>query len=230
MVQVRYKIKRLHLEPHKTLIITGKNGSGSRWFKMVLTSYMMTIDGNIKNNIKRKDILNLNRASRESKITRINTGLTAVQDAVQDERNEIMTAKQYLGQSFRLNAKIDANKMELERLRALAESVPSPDLSQDRVQTSGVNDRIGSTVVKIVDLEAVIQGEIDHFVDLQKEIRACLDKITDDTLKVILQKRYLNFQKWEQIAVDLECTFQWVHVLHKRALKIFEEFMPLDCN
>jgi hypothetical protein len=134
-----------------------------------------------------------------------------------------MTAKQYLQQSFRLNTKIDANQMELERLRALAESVPSPDLSKDRVQTSGAGDRIGGIVAKIVDLEAVIKTEILKFVDLKREIRERIDGIEDDDLRLILQKRYINFQKWEQIAVDMNYGFQWVHKLHKRALNKFSE-------
>jgi hypothetical protein len=142
----------------------------------------------------------------------------------------VMTAKQYLRQALRLNEKIDANMLELERLRALATAVSSPDLSQDRVRASGVSDRIGNIVAKIVDLEEKINAEIDKFVGLKKEIRERLSMMPDDDLRLILQKRYINFQKWEQIAVDMNFTFQWVHVLHKRALNEFKKFMSVDFN
>lgn len=134
-----------------------------------------------------------------------------------------MTAKQYLQQSFRLNAKIDANQMELERLRALATSIPSPDLSQDRVQGGTVSDRIGNTVAKIVDLEAKINVEIDQFIDLKREIRTRIDEINDDDLRLVLKNRYLNFQKWEQIAVDMNFTYRHVTRLHGEAIQAFQE-------
>jgi len=137
------------------------------------------------------------------------------------ERMIFMTAKQYLQQSFRLKMKIDMKQLKLEQLRALAESVSSPDLSKDRVQTSGASDKIGGAVAKIVDLENEIKGEIEKFVQLEREIRQRVYKMPDDDLRIIIEKRYINFQKWEQIAVDMNYGFQWVHKLHKRALNIF---------
>ena len=137
-----------------------------------------------------------------------------------------MTAKQYLQQSFRLNAKIDADLLEVERLRALATSVSSPDLSQDRVQTGTVSDRIGNTVAKIIDLEREINAEIDRFVDLKREIRERIDKVASEDFRIILQKRYLNFQKWEQIAVDLNYTYRHVTRLHGEAIQAFHSLFP----
>ena len=134
-----------------------------------------------------------------------------------------MTAKQYLQQSFKLNAKINANLLELERLRALSTCVASPDLSKDKVQTGSVTDRIGNTVAKIVDLEILIIDETDRLVDLKREIRERLEAIEDDDLRLVLQKRYVNFQKWEQIAVDMNYGYQWIHKLHKRALNLFSK-------
>jgi hypothetical protein len=52
-----------------------------------------------------------------------------------------MTMKQFLNQAFQLNGLIEANKLELERLRELVASLTSLDLSKDRVQSSGVSDQ-----------------------------------------------------------------------------------------
>jgi hypothetical protein len=134
-----------------------------------------------------------------------------------------MTAKRYLQQAKRLNARIDANLLEVERLRALATSISSVDLSREGVRTSGTPDRTGNVVAKIVDLEKEINAEIDGFVDLMREIRERIDAMDDDDLRLILKKRYLNFQKWERIAIDMDLTYQWVHRLHKRALADFEK-------
>ncbi|NPV89544.1 MAG: hypothetical protein HPY50_02055 [Firmicutes bacterium] len=45
-----------------------------------------------------------------------------------------MTIKEFLNQAFQLDQLIEANKCELERLRLLAESVPIPDWTKERVQ------------------------------------------------------------------------------------------------
>ena len=50
-------------------------------------------------------------------------------------------------------------------------------------------------------------------------------QISDNTEKLILKYRYIEFLTWEEIAVKLGFTFQWVHVLHKKALNNFEKVL-----
>ena len=134
-----------------------------------------------------------------------------------------MKAKKYLEQRFYIKAKIKANKDELERLRELAESMPSSDWSREGGNITGfAADRIGNAVAKIVDLESAINDEIAGFVDLEHDIRKRITALNDDPLRLVLQKRYINFQTWEQIAEDLNFSFQWIHILHKRALNEVE--------
>lgn len=136
-----------------------------------------------------------------------------------------MGAKEYLQQVYRLNELINSNLAELEQLKALATNITPGDLSHDRVQRPSQNDKIGNTVAKIVDLNTVINIEIDKYVDLKKEVRTKILLVPDNTERLILKYRYLHFLTWEQIAVNLNYTFQWVHVLHKRALKSFEKIL-----
>lgn len=131
-----------------------------------------------------------------------------------------MNIKQFLNQAFHLNGLIESNKLELEKLRELAASVPAPDLSKERVQTSGTVDRIGNTVALIVDLEAEIQADINRYVKVKKDIRRVINAVTDQKLKLVLQERYLNFKKWEQIAVDMNYTMRRITQLHGEALEL----------
>lgn len=138
----------------------------------------------------------------------------------------LMTAKEYLNQAYRLNELIESNLRELEQLEALATHITSGDTSKDRVQGgSETHDRMGDTMAKIVDLKKEINAEIDMYVDLKKEIRSRIMQIKNNTEKLILKYRYLEFSTWEEIAVVLGFTFQWVHVLHKRALKNFDKIL-----
>jgi hypothetical protein len=128
--------------------------------------------------------------------------------------------KQFLNQGFRLNALIQTNQLELEQLRALSTSIGVLDLSKERVQTSGQTDRVVDTVARIIDLEAAIQDDINCYLQKKQEIRALIMTVEDDSLKLILQKRYLIFEEWKDIAIEMgfDIDANWIFELHRRAL------------
>jgi hypothetical protein len=131
-----------------------------------------------------------------------------------------MSIKAFLNQAFYLERLIKANKGELERLRSLAESVPMPDLSKERIQGGERSDRVANTVAKIVDLEKEIQADIDHYVQARIDIRRVIDAVDKPKLKLILQERYLNFKKWEQIQEIVEVAdLRYLFRLHNLALE-----------
>ena len=131
-----------------------------------------------------------------------------------------MTAKQYLQQAFGLNKNINTALSEISRLRALAMSITGVS---DGVVSSGISDHVGNLAVKIADAETALNAEVDFYVDLQREIREKIESMPDNNLRLVLRKRYVDFKKWEQIAVDMEASFQWAHKLHRRALREFEK-------
>ncbi|MEA5135377.1 MAG: DUF1492 domain-containing protein [Candidatus Fimivivens sp.] len=140
-----------------------------------------------------------------------------------------MSIKEFLNQAFYLDRLIQANKDELERLRSVAESISSPDLSTERVQGGERSDKVANTVTKIVDLEREIQAENDRYIRARIDIRRVIDAVDKPKLKLILQERYLNFKKWEQIqdiveVVDLRYLFR----LHNTALDEAIKKNPTD--
>ena len=134
-----------------------------------------------------------------------------------------MTAKQYLRQAYRLNELINSDIQELEQLKALSRSISSPNLSGMPSGSRKQEAPFVNAIMKIVDLEKVINAEIDRLVDLKKEIRDKLFQIKDKNERLILQNRYLLFHTWEQIAEELNFTPQWVQEIHKRALENFSQ-------
>lgn len=134
-----------------------------------------------------------------------------------------MTAKQYLRQAYRLNELINSDIQELEQLKALSRSISSPNLSGMPSGSRKQEAPFVNAIMKIVDLEKVIDAEIDRFVDLKKEIRNKLLQIEDKNERLILQNRYLLFHTWEQIAEELNFTTQWVQEIHKKALYKFSQ-------
>lgn len=147
-----------------------------------------------------------------------------------------MKAKQYLRQVRRLDNTINAKIEQIETLRSMTTNITTT-LNPDRVQESKSHDKIEKLIVKIIDLEREIINDIDALIDLKREVMHKIEAVQDDNYKLLLTLRYLNFKTWEQIAVEMNFTFQWVHELHKRALINFEELYfkevqdtALDCN
>lgn len=129
-----------------------------------------------------------------------------------------MTAKEYLQQAFFLDKEINSKLEQLDELNALARKVTTTLSDMPRAK-SDKGSRLEHTVLKIVALQEEINGDIDDLVDLKREIRAAILTLEDPEERVILEKRYLAFTQWEQIAVDLNYSIQYCFKVHKRALE-----------
>lgn len=134
-----------------------------------------------------------------------------------------MTAKQYLRQARRLDNMVDAKLEQVMELRNLATKTTSTLRLDDRVQSSGNHDKLAETIAKIVDLENEINTMVDVLIDLKSEIIERIDGISNDDYRLLLTLRYINQKTWEETAVEMGYTYQWVHVLHSRALVEFEK-------
>ena len=116
-----------------------------------------------------------------------------------------------------MDAKINADLEELASLEALATKTTSV-LGGDRVQSSGSQQKMADCVAKIVDMKEQINKEIDRFIDYKKEARELLSECDSECITLI-SKRYFQFKTWEEIAVDMNFTYQWVSGgLHQKAL------------
>lgn len=130
-----------------------------------------------------------------------------------------MTSKEYLKQLYRLDGLINSDLAELQQLKQLALSVPSPKLSGMPSGGHKQEAPFVNPVQKIVDLEAYINSEIDRFVDLKKVVHDKIMQIPDNGQKLVLKYRYIHFMKWEAVASEMDLSLKQVHRLHAEALK-----------
>ena len=129
-----------------------------------------------------------------------------------------MKAKNYLMQIKNMDAKISTDLEELATLEALATKTTSV-LGDERVQSSGSQQKMADAVTKIIAMKEKISGEIDRFVTFKKEARELIFGACDSDCISLLYKRYFLDKKWEEIAVEMNYTFKWVSGgLHQRAL------------
>ena len=136
-----------------------------------------------------------------------------------------MKAIDYLKKIKSIDAMIIADVEELATLEALATKTTAV-MGGERVQSSGSQQKMGDCVVKIADLRTKIDNEITELLALRREAREMLCNIKDAECITLLHKRYFLFETWENIAVEMNYTYQWVSDgLHKKALAQFQKIL-----
>ena len=122
----------------------------------------------------------------------------------------------YLSRCRRLNQRIDRLLEEQYRWKCLAMKV-----TQNFSPTPGGGESgspIERPMDKVLEIDAEINREIDELQIVRQEIRAALNQLEDENLKLLMEYRYIDGLTWEQIAVKMHYGFQWVCKLHGRAL------------
>ena len=136
-----------------------------------------------------------------------------------------MTAKEYLLQAKFLDMRINSKIQQVEALNDLATSASSVLTGMPR-NPNKATSKMADAVAKIVDLQAEINHDIDELVDLKKTISYTIKAVPSPELQTLLEKRYLCFQSWEIIAVDMNYSMQHLFRLHDKALKEITAFLP----
>ena len=131
-------------------------------------------------------------------------------------------AKDYFAQIRKTDRLIQRLTDTVNTLRSGLTS-QSYELKPDKVQTSGAKDTLGETIVKIRSLEEDINARIDELVDMKQEAFTMINRIPDLDQQNILIGRYIQLKKWEDIALELNFSIQWVYELHGKGLLAFSQ-------
>ena len=135
-----------------------------------------------------------------------------------------MNAKEYLSRAWNIELQVQSKLEQIEALKSLAcrvtSSVGNEGVSHSRNITS-----MQDTIVRIVEAEEELNRRIDDLVAMRMEVMGVIDQVQDVTLRVILEKRYLSFHTWEQIAISMGYTVRWTLIKHEEALRVVEELM-----
>ena len=121
-----------------------------------------------------------------------------------------MTAKEYMEQARYLDMQINSKIEQVRSLNELATRVTT--VYSDMPHSPNRNtSRMEETIAKIIDLESEIDRDIDALVDLKREIMRVVNSIESAEYRTILEMRYLQFKKWEQIALQMSTDLRWVY-------------------
>lgn len=128
-----------------------------------------------------------------------------------------MTARDYLGQAYRLDQRIN-NKLEqvasLNELATKATCILSGMPKKPNMATTRMADTIG----KIVDLQAEINRDLEQLMELKRDIVDTIKAVDNMEYRFLLERRYLCFKSWDQIAVEMGYNVRHAYRLHDAAL------------
>ena len=129
-----------------------------------------------------------------------------------------MTVKEYLSQAKFLDQRINSKIQQVAALNDLATKVTST-LTGMPHNPNHATSTMEEAITKIVDLQVEINHDIDTLVDLKRDISCIIKAVGNTEYQTLLEKRYLCFLSWEQIAVDMKYDLRYIHKLHSRTLK-----------
>lgn len=135
--------------------------------------------------------------------------------------NSLETAKKFFQQAFILNKQIDAKLEQIEELKALSEKTTYV-LGEVCVQTSHDGQRLQNCIVDLVQLKEETCVDLSDLILIRKNINALIKTVPDSESKLVLEKRYISFKDWDDIADELEVSKSRVFQLHKKGLTLVQ--------
>ena len=128
-----------------------------------------------------------------------------------------MTVKEYLSQAKFLDQRINSKIQQVAALNDLATKATSTLTGMPR-NPNHATSTMEEAITKIIDLQAEINQDIDTLVDLKRDLSATIKAVGNTEYQTVLEKRYLCFQSWEQIAVEMGYDLRWLYRIHGKAL------------
>jgi len=138
-----------------------------------------------------------------------------------EQQEPILTAKEYLSQAYRIDQRINSKISQVQSLRDLAARATAT-LSDMPRNASHNFHRMEDFLIKAMDLESEINADLTALIDLKHEVVTIIKCVESPELQTLLELRYLCYETWEEIAVEMHYDIRHVHRLHGRALNEVE--------
>ena len=136
--------------------------------------------------------------------------------------NETKTAKQYLNRVRRVDKEITALLRMVEKTKDSVTSI-TQKYDSDGAQSTKDPHKFD----RLVMLESVVDEKVYQLVDLKAEILQTIMKLEDNRQRIVLIEYYLEMKTWEQVAVDMNYSFQHVMRMHGYALQEVQKIINM---
>ena len=138
-----------------------------------------------------------------------------------------MTAKEYFSQAYKIDNDINSKLEQVASLRDLATKATTTMSDMPGSPNRNIH-KMENAIIKIVDLEDEINSDINELISLKADITHMIKRVTNRQERTVLEKRYLCFDTWEQISVEMGYSIQHTFRLHDKALREIDEFLKAE--
>ena len=115
--------------------------------------------------------------------------------------------------------KNELKKAEIERLEEIRSDGMRITPIYSKALSSGATSNVLENVVirRMEQEEKILKlcGELDNQLD---EVKALINLLPESPMKIVMWRRYVNYQRWEQIAEVMSYSWANVHKLHAKGL------------
>ena len=145
-----------------------------------------------------------------------------------------MTAKSYLEEIKRIDTLIQNKRKEIAYWREVMygrATNTTPQMSGDRVQSSGSKQKMADTVDSYIDRVRKIEHRIDELFAQMDSIIAMIERLPEDKSD-ILHKVYVQYMSLKEVAAIRGESYSWVATNHGYALKMIDDMLSkkVECK
>jgi hypothetical protein len=131
-----------------------------------------------------------------------------------------MTVKEFLQQVFITYQEVDSKLEQMSRLQSLATRTTTV-IHNTPCGGGNASSRIERAIIAIQGQSEYLADEINHLLDVRREVSEAISHVTDPAERRILEYRYLAFCSWKEISCSMKIGLRTVFRLHDKALKNF---------
>ena len=134
-----------------------------------------------------------------------------------------MNAKEFLKQIRKLDKLIENKLAEVQQWKEIATNA-SPNMTGERVQSSGNPHKIADAIGRYIDLEREINQDIDNLVETKKDVINVIEQLNATEYDVI-HKIYVQYLTFDEVAYACKHSKSWATTIHGRALKHIQDIL-----
>ena len=143
---------------------------------------------------------------------------------MQEQIFTIQDTKKWLNRGYKLRDTI--RSLEIAQKRAYDIVTGTTMTLSERVQESHGNGNENKLITYADYCREIDKHKAELFIILQ-QITSAIMKVDNNIYKNILISRYLNFETWETIAINIGYCYKQIQRLHKKALQAVKNV--LEC-
>ena len=146
-----------------------------------------------------------------------------------------MKAAEYLEQVKIADAMIDIKRAEELELWSRATSMTQA--SDGMPHGSGVSDKVGNIVAKIIAAQERTNAQIDRYIDIREDVIRHIEMLPPKQYRILhwlyVRKKdwpQIGYYTWREVAEHLDCSEQNISNIRRRAIKNLQKILDAERN